>query len=424
MAQALQPVRGTHDLLPEDFAKHKAVADLARHIGARYGYAPVDTPIFEFTEVFHRTLGDTSDVVSKETYTFEDRGGESLTLRPEFTAAIVRSFISNGLQQHVPCRYFYHGPAFRYERPQKGRMRQFHQIGCELLGAPQWQADIEMIALARDILEALGIAQYTTLELNTLGDTASRAAYRDVLVAYFKQHEAKLSEDSKTRLAKNPLRILDSKAEEDKAIVKDAPRLADHLNETSREFFTNLCAGLDALGITYRINDTLVRGLDYYNHTVFEFTTDKLGAQGTVLAGGRYDALVATMGGPDTAGIGFAAGVERLAALRDELGITPPAAVTTEIAIVPLSDALSHEALKLAHDLRGVGYHVDMAYSGNAGKRFKRADKLGATLAIVLGDDEHARGEVTFKHLTDGTQCAVKHADILTELANRLKAAV
>ncbi len=424
MATTLQPVRGTHDLLPEDFAKHKAVADLARHIGARYGYAPVDTPIFEFTEVFHRTLGDTSDVVSKETYTFTDRGGESLTLRPEFTAAIVRSFISNGQQQHVPCRYFYHGPAFRYERPQKGRMRQFHQIGCELLGAPQWQADVEMIALARDILEALGIAQHTTLELNTLGDSESRAAYRDVLVAYFKQHEAKLSEDSKTRLAKNPLRILDSKAEEDKAIVKDAPRLGDHLNETSREFFTNLCAGLDALGISYRINDTLVRGLDYYNHTVFEFTTDKLGAQGTVLAGGRYDALVATMGGPDTAGIGFAAGVERLSALRDELGITPPAAVTTEIAIVPLSDALSHQALKLAHDLRGVGYHVDMAYSGNAGKRFKRADKLGAALAIVLGDDEHARGEVTFKHLGDGTQRAVKHADILTELANSLKAAV
>lgn len=416
MSKALQPVRGTHDLFPEEFAKHKAVADACMHIAARYGYAQMDTPIFEFSEVFHRTLGDSSDVVSKETYTFNDRGGESLTLRPEFTAGIVRSFISGGMQQHTPWRVAYHGPAFRYERPQKGRQRQFHQIGCELLGAPSWHADVEMIAMAHAILGALGLQQHVTLELNTLGDSESRLAYRDVLVDFLRAHAASLSQDSKTRLEKNPLRVLDSKAEEDKEIVKNAPRLFEYLNPASREFFDRVCEGLSALNIAFTQNDNLVRGLDYYNHSVFEFTTDMLGAQGTVLAGGRYDALVKTMGGPDVAGIGFAAGVERLVGLRDALTLQASNPAGCDICVIALDVSLDIRALVVADTLRTAGYSVDVPYSGNAGKRFKRADKLAARFAVVLGTDEEARSEVTLKDLSAGSQSTVPASELLTAL--------
>lgn len=416
MTKTLQPVRGTHDLLPAEFAKHTTVRSLVEAVAARYGYAPMDTPIFEFSDVFHRTLGDSSDVVSKETYSFTDRGGESLTLRPEFTAGIVRSFISEGLQQHTPLRVLYHGPAFRYERPQKGRQRQFHQIGCELLGIAGWQADVEMIALAHDALHALGLGAHVALELNTLGDAESRKNYREVLVEYLRAHAEKLSDDSRIRLEKNPLRVLDSKAEADRDIVKNAPCLSQHLNAASRDFFAQLEEGLRALNITFTRNETLVRGLDYYNHTVFEFTTQLLGAQGTVLAGGRYDTLVQTMGGPDTPGIGFAAGMERLVALRDALTLVAPAPVRTDIAVIALSDALEIPALKLAHDLRAAGFHVDMAYSGNAGKRFKRADKMGATYAVVLGDDEHARGMVMLKNLHSGAQEVIERMKLLQRI--------
>ncbi len=416
MSKALQPVRGTHDLLPAEYAKHAQVRSRVETIAQRYGYAQMDTPIFEFSDVFHRTLGDTSDVVSKETYNFNDRGGESLTLRPEFTAGIVRSFISEGLQQYTPLRVLYHGPAFRYERPQKGRQRQFHQIGCELLGIASWHADVEMIALAHDALGALGLGAHVTLEINTLGDSDSRAAYREVLVDYLRAHAHQLSEDSTRRLEKNPLRVLDSKAEEDREIVKNAPRLSEHLNAPSRDFFARVSDGLSALGIACARNESLVRGLDYYNHTVFEFTTQMLGAQGTVLAGGRYDALVKTMGGPDTPGIGFAAGMERLVGLRDALGTQAPEPVTLDVAVIAMSEALENDALKLAHELRAADFRVEMAYSGNVGKRLKRADKLGVRVAIVLGEEEATRGEVVVKHLADGTQQTISKAALLTEL--------
>ncbi len=314
---ALRPVRGTHDIVGDDALRHRKVVETGREIAARYGYGEIATPVFEFTEVFARTLGETSDIVTKEMYSFEDRGGERITLRPEFTAGVARALISGALGQSLPIRLFLSGPVFRYERPQKGRLRQFHQIDIEVLGAPEPEADVEVIAVGRRILEALGLGAKVTLELNTLGDPSSRRAYRERLVDYLAGFREQLSEDSRARLERNPLRILDSKDPGDRTILEDAPVLTDCLNEASQAFFAKVRAGLDALGIAYRVNPRLVRGLDYYTHTAFEFTTTELGAQGAVLAGGRYDGLVATMGGPDTPGIGWAAGIERLAMLLD-----------------------------------------------------------------------------------------------------------
>lgn len=409
MAPQLQPVRGTHDLLPDSYAQHQRVIETAQAAAACYGYHRMDTPIFEFSEVFHRAVGDTSDIVTKETYTFTDRGGESLTLRPEFTAAIVRSFISNGLQQNLPFKCFYAGPAFRYERPQKGRMRQFHQIGAELLGAAEPMADVEMIALGMHTLRVLGLSDSVVLEINSLGDAESRAAYREALVKYLSQYEAKLSEDSRVRLSKNPLRILDSKDAGDREIIAGAPVLHDSFNEVSAQHFAKVKAGLDTLGIAYKVSEKLVRGLDYYSHTVFEVTTDKLGAQGTVLAGGRYDGLVKLMGGQDVPGIGFAAGVERLVALIGDDNAVKQKPVAT---IIPMGEAAEAEAWKLAHMLRAEGMAIDIAYKGNAKKRFERADKSGAKYAVIIGEDELKIGQVTLKNLSTGEQQTLKR-DVL-----------
>jgi histidyl-tRNA synthetase len=401
MASQLQPVRGTHDLLPDSYSQHHRVIESASAVARLYGFARMDTPIFEFSEVFHRAVGDTSDIVTKETYTFTDRGGESITLRPEFTAAIVRSFISNGLQQNLPFKAFYAGPAFRYERPQKGRLRQFHQIGAELLGAAEPMADVELIALGMHTLRVLGLSDSVTLEINSLGDAESRANYREALVAYLRQHERDLSDDSKLRLDKNPLRILDSKNEGDRDILEDAPILHDYFTPNAAQHFAAVKAGLDALGIAYRVSDKLVRGLDYYSHTVFEITTDKLGAQGTVLAGGRYDGLVKLMGGQDVPGIGFAAGVERLVALMEDQPLVQHKPVAT---IIPMSEAAEAEGWKLAQSLRAEGIATDIAYKGNAKKRFERANKAGAAFAVILGEDELANGTVTCKNLATGVQ--------------------
>ncbi len=412
MASQLQPVRGTHDLLPDSYNQHHRVIESASAVARLYGFARMDTPIFEFSEVFHRAVGDTSDIVTKETYTFTDRGGESITLRPEFTAAIVRSFISNGLQQNLPFKAFYAGPAFRYERPQKGRLRQFHQIGAELLGAAEPMADVELIALGMQTLSVLGLKDSVTLEINSLGDAESRAAYRDALVAYLSQHEAKLSEDSKMRLAKNPLRILDSKDAGDREIIAGAPTLHAYFNEASTTHFAKVKAGLDALGIAYKVSEKLVRGLDYYSHTVFEITTDKLGAQGTVLAGGRYDGLVKLMGGQDVAGIGFAAGVERLVALMD----SNVAAAKPVATVIPMSEAAEAEGWKLAQLLRAEGIATDIAYKGNGKKRFERANKMGAAFAVIIGDDELSNGTVTLKNLTAGTQETIARDALVEKL--------
>ncbi len=409
---SLQPVRGTHDIYAEDGRRHRHVVETARGVAETYGYDEISTPIFEFSEVFKRTLGDVSDIVTKEMYSFTDRGGEAITLRPEGTAGVCRALVSNGLLQNLPLKFFYHGPMFRYERPQKGRQRQFHQIGIELLGVAQPQADVEVIALGARILDRLGIRGHITLELNTLGDTESRQAYRKALVDYLSQFRDRLSEDSRMRLDRNPLRILDSKDEGDRRIVANAPLFSDHLNDASRGFFAAVTADLDRLGIVYKLKPHLVRGLDYYCHTAFEFTTDALGAQGTVMAGGRYDGLMEMMGGPATPGVGWAAGIERLAMLAEA-----PTAQRRPIAVIPAGEIAHGPALQLAERLRGAGFTVDLGYSGNLGKRMKRANRIGAAAAVILGEDELARNGVTLRDLDSGEQEALPLAGLEERLA-------
>jgi histidyl-tRNA synthetase len=408
---ALRPVRGTHDLLGDDLARHRKVAATAREIAARYGFGEIATPVFEFTEVFQRTLGETSDVVTKEMYTFLDRGGDSVTLRPENTAGVARAVITGGLTQDLPVKLFYEGPMFRYERPQKGRLRQFHQIGIETIGAPEPLADVEAIALGAHILEALGVLDKVTLELNTLGDPASRSAYRGELVRFLEAHKDRLSEDSLARLERNPLRILDSKDEGDRAVVAMAPRLEDHLTPAAQGFFKGVREGLELLGVPYRVSPHLVRGLDYYVHTAFEFTTTALGAQGTVLGGGRYDGLLAAMGGPDIPGVGWAAGIERLAMLLAPL---PPG--PRPIAIVPIGEEAEKAAMVLAARLRRAGYRIELAFRGKPGQRLKRAARLGAGHALLLGEDEIGRGAVQLRDLDAGTQIEVAIETIVERL--------
>lgn len=410
----LQPVRGTHDILGDKAIRFRTIFEIFKGVAERYSHQEIDTPIFEFTETFKRTLGDTSDVVTKEMYTFEDRGGEQVTLRPEYTAGIARAFMSNGLQQSTPCKFYSFGPIFRYERPQKGRMRQFHQMDLEILGVEEPQADIEVLAVAADFLNELGIGKHITLELNSLGDPESRIGYRDALVNYFTGYKDKLSEDSLKRLEKNPMRILDSKDEGDRELIKDAPRIADFYNQSTKDFFKTVIGGIEALNIKYIINDRLVRGLDYYCHTAFEFTTDQLGAQGTVLAGGRYDGLMEMMGGPKTAGIGWAAGMERLAELiSEELLIKP----NRPVVVTPVGADAQIAAMKVAHSLRASGIVVDMAYKGNVGKRMKRANKQNASFAVLIGEEEMSRGVVMVKNLDQGSQEEVR----LNQLSEYIK---
>ncbi|MSO54832.1 MAG: histidine--tRNA ligase [Rhodospirillales bacterium] len=382
--------------------RHRKVEETAATLAARSGFAEIATPIFEFTEVFGRSLGDTSDIVSKEMYTFADKGGDSLTLRPEGTAGVVRAFISGRLHQQLPFKGFYRGPMFRHERPQKGRLRQFHQIGVELLGAAEPLADVEVIALGYDILTALGVADLVQLEINTLGDGESRDIYRQRLVDYLRGHSERLSEDSQLRLERNPLRILDSKDPTDRAVIEGAPAMSASLTDAAKQFFDRVCEGLTALGVAFQLNERLVRGLDYYCHTAFEFTTDALGSQGAVLAGGRYDGLVAALGGPATPGVGWAAGVERLAML-----IAEPDGAKRPLVIAPLDDGRDVEVLTLAQRLRRAGFTVEVGFSGNLGKRMKRANRLNARAAILIGGTEGSRGAAVVRDMETGEQVEV-----------------
>ena len=395
----LQPVRGTRDIYGEDALRFRQVVDTCTRVATSFGFGELSTPIFEFTEVFKRPLGDASDIVSKEMYCFEDRGGEELTLRPEFTAGISRAFISNGLQEQLPCRFMSHGPVFRYERPQKGRYRQFHQINAECLGPQDAGADVDLIVMGWTIMQELGVADDVVLNINSLGDSESRAAYRDALVEYFSGHKDKLSEDSVRRLTSNPLRILDSKDEGDKAIVKDAPSLSAYLNETSAAFFDSVKAGLTANGVPFVHNERLVRGLDYYTHTAFEFITDSLGAQGTVLAGGRYDGLIQQLGGPPTAAVGWAGGIERLAMMIKE-----PASTPRPVMMIPMGDDANDACYTLAATLRASGFAVISDRSGNLKKRLNRANKADASHAVILGDNEIEQNVVTVRNLDEGSQ--------------------
>jgi histidyl-tRNA synthetase len=419
MPSPLQPVRGTRDLIGEDVRRHRHVVETARRIAERYGFEEWITPIFEDTAVFARSLGETSDVVSKEMYSFTDRGGDSVTLRPENTAGVCRALVSNGLTQSLPRKVFYAGPMFRYERPQKGRYRQFHQIGIEILGAAEPLADAECIACGWDILAALGVAEGTVLEINTLGDAASRDSYRAALVAYFSAHRDALSEDSRMRLAKNPLRILDSKDARDRALAADAPRMADHLTPEARGFYEAVKRALARFGVPFRENPAIVRGLDYYSHTAFEFVTDRLGAQGTVMAGGRYNGLVEEMGGPPTPSVGWAAGIERLSMLLRE---APPA--PRPVAVIPIGEAAEEAALDVTQALRRAGVVAEIAYKGTMKRRLERANRLGAAVAVLIGEDELRAGRAAVRDMTTGAQdsCDSPHA-VIARVKQLLEAA-
>jgi histidyl-tRNA synthetase len=406
MAPPLQPVRGTRDLIGEDAARHFHVIDTARRITGLYGFSEWQTPIFEDTKVFSRTLGETSDVVTKEMYTFEDRGGDSVTLRPEGTAGVARALITNGLTQTLPQKVFYAGPMFRYERPQKGRYRQFHQIGVELLGPATPLADAEVISAGWRILQELGIAGQVVLHINTLGDTESRAAYRAELVAYFSRYTADLSPESRLRLEKNPLRILDSKDEGDQKLAAAAPQMQDCMTDEAKGFYDSLLNYLTAFGVPHQHNPHIVRGLDYYNHTAFEFVTTALGAQGTVLAGGRYDGLVEQMGGPAVPGVGWAAGIERLSML-----IAPPKPAALPVVVIPMTPEAEPTALATLSALRAANIAAETGYTGNAKKRLERANKSGAAFAVLVGSG------LTLKNLADGTQTDVTPAQLIAILS-------
>lgn len=410
-----RPIRGTQDMLGDTADRFHHVVETFDRVRRLYGFKRIEVPVFEATAVFARSLGETTDVVSKEMYTFEDRGGDSLTLRPEFTAGICRAYLTEGWQQYAPLKVATHGPLFRYERPQKGRFRQFHQLDAEVIGAAEPAADVELLCFADQLLKELGIADGVTLTLNTLGDAPSREAWRAGLVAHFEAHRSSLSEESLDRLERNPMRILDSKDPRDIPVAASAPDIDAYLNDEARGFFDAVTAGLDSAGVAWTRNARLVRGLDYYRHTAFEFVTDRLGAQGTVLGGGRYDGLIETLGGPHTPAVGWAAGIERLGMLLD--GADSP---QIDVAIVPLGEAAERKATNLVAELRSRGVACEMAYRGNMKRRMQKADASGAVLALILGDDELSRDAVVLKSLKSGEQQDVALTDIYDVIANSL----
>lgn len=377
-----RPVRGTQDMLGEQAERFAHVVATFDRVRRLYGFQRIEVPVFESTAVFARSLGESTDVVSKEMYTFDDRGGDSLTLRPEFTAGICRAYITEGWQQYAPLKVATHGPLFRYERPQKGRFRQFHQLDAEIIGAGEPGADVELLVFADQVLKELGISEGVTLTLNTLGDAESREAWRAALVAHFEAHRDVLSEESLDRLARNPMRILDSKDPRDRPVADSAPDIDAYLTDAARAFFDSVTSGLDAAGVAWERNARLVRGLDYYRHTAFEFVTDRLGAQGTVLGGGRYDGLIESLGGPATPAVGWAAGIERLAMLIDAPGDETPEAV-----IVIEADDAENTAIWLAVELRRRGIWIELISSGARKKRFEKGKKLNPKYAVIINDD-------------------------------------
>ena len=374
-----QAIRGTQDIFGPEAESFGHVVETFDRVRRLYRFRRAEMPVFEKTQVFSRSLGETTDVVSKEMYSFDDRGGESLTLRPEFTAGIARAYLTNGWQQYAPVRLATNGPLFRYERPQKGRYRQFHQLDAEVIGSADPQADVELLCLADHLLCELGIADGVTLHLNTLGDAPSREAWRTALIGYFRDHRADLSEDSQDRLERNPLRILDSKDPRDKPFTADAPRIDDYLSSEAQDFFGRVTSGLDAAGVAWTRAPALVRGLDYYRHTAFEFVTDRLGAQGTVLGGGRYDGLIEALGGPHTPAVGWAAGIERLAMLVGAKDEAP-----ADVVIAVEDDAALDAGLRALAALRRAGLSGEIVSSGSPRKRYDKATKIPARVIAGL----------------------------------------
>ncbi|MBA2918906.1 histidine--tRNA ligase [Sphingomonas sp. MAH-20] len=393
-----RPIRGTQDMLGEQALRFQHVVDTFDRVRKLYAFQRVEVPVFEATAVFARSLGETTDVVSKEMYTFEDRGGDSLTLRPEFTAGIARAYLTEGWQQYAPLKVATHGPLFRYERPQKGRFRQFHQLDAEVIGAAEPAADVELLVMADQLLKELGVSDGVTLQLNTLGDAETRTAWRDALVRHFAAHRGEMSQESLDRLERNPMRILDSKDPRDRPIADAAPSIDDVLTSEAGAFFEAVTKGLDAAGVAWTRNPSLVRGLDYYRHTAFEFVTDRLGAQGTVLGGGRYDGLIENLGGPHTPAVGWAAGIERLAML-----VEAPASQVLDVVIAVEDDEALTDATARLSDLRRAGLSADMIASGSPRKRFDKAAKVPARiiLSFVVRDGKVRVGSRGDKELVE-----------------------
>jgi histidyl-tRNA synthetase len=411
-----RPIRGTQSMLGEEADRFHHVVETFDRVRRLYGFKRIEMPVFEATAVFARSLGESTDVVSKEMYTFDDRGGDSLTLRPEFTAGIARAYITEGWQQHAPLKVATHGPLFRYERPQKGRFRQFHQLDAEVIGAAEPAADVELLCFADQLLRELGIADGVTLKLNTLGDAASRDAWRAALVAHFEAHRGALSEDSLTRLAVNPMRILDSKDPRDRPVADSAPDIDAYLSDEARGFFDAVTSGLDAAGVAWTRDARLVRGLDYYRHTAFEFVTDRLGAQGTVIGGGRYDGLIEALGGPVTPAVGWAAGIERLGMM---VGV--PVKLSPDIVIIPLGETFTLLASKLAQAFRAEGRSVEMGYKGNLKKRLSKANDIDAKLVIFVGTDEVEKRAVSILEMRSGAKSIVPFCELEPSVDRILK---
>ncbi|KFZ38137.1 histidinol dehydrogenase [Shewanella mangrovi] len=425
MAKQIQAIRGMNDILPTQSPVWQKVEAVLRASVASFGYSEIRTPIVESTDLFKRSIGEVTDIVEKEMYTFADRNGDSLTLRPEGTASTVRAGNEHGLLYNQEQRLWYIGPMFRHERPQKGRYRQFHQFGVEVYGIASAEIDAEVLMLSASLWEKLGLTDHVTLELNTLGDNHERAAYRDALVAFLEQHKDKLDEDSQRRMYSNPLRVLDSKDPQVQALLGDAPVLADYLEDDSKAHFARLCELLEAVGIQYKVNPRLVRGLDYYNRTVFEWVTDSLGAQGTVLAGGRYDGLVGQLGGKDTPAVGFAMGLERIVLLLETLELNADVASTVDAYVTAMGEQCVPAAMKIAQELRQalptlrVMTHCG---GGNFKKQMKRADKSGAAYALIIGENELAANQVVVKPLRDDSeQQSVDRAALAAYLAEHIK---
>ncbi|EJL6589671.1 histidine--tRNA ligase [Vibrio cholerae] len=420
MAKTIQAIRGMNDCLPTQSPLWQKVEGVVKNVISAYGYSEVRMPIVEMTHLFSRAIGEVTDVVEKEMYTFEDRNGDSLTLRPEGTAGCVRSGIENGLLYNQEQRLWYMGPMFRHERPQKGRYRQFHQCGVEVFGLDGPDVDAELIMMTARLWRELGIAQHVRLELNSIGSLDARANYRTALIDYLEQYQNVLDEDCKRRMYTNPLRVLDSKNPDVQAILGDAPQLSDYLDAESKQHFAGLCELLDAAGIEYTVNQRLVRGLDYYNRTVFEWITESLGSQGTVCGGGRYDGLVEQLGGKPTPAVGFAMGLERLVLMMETLGNTDVRR-SVDVYMVTAGEGTMMAGMKLAEQLREQvpGLRVMTHFGGgNFKKQFKRADKVGAAMALVLGEDEVAAQTVVVKDLAGGEQNTVAQAEVAKLLAH------
>ncbi|WJV52797.1 histidine--tRNA ligase [Pectobacteriaceae bacterium CE90] len=424
MAKNIQAIRGMNDYLPAETALWQRIEDSLKQVLGSYGYGEIRTPIVEQTSLFKRAIGEVTDVVEKEMYTFEDRNGDSLTLRPENTAGCVRAGIEHGILYNQEQRLWYVGPMFRHERPQKGRYRQFHQLGCEVFGLKGPDIDVELMLMTARWWRVLGIAEHVTLELNSIGSLDARARYREALIAFLEQHKDQLDEDCLRRMYTNPLRVLDSKNPQVQALLDDAPILTAYLDDESRTHFNELCELLTQSGIPYKINPRLVRGLDYYNRTVFEWVTNSLGSQGTVCAGGRYDGMVEQLGGPaNTPAVGFAMGLERLILLVQAINPEFAALPSVDVYLISSGVGTQSAAMQLAERLRDDMPQLKVMTNyggGNFKKQFTRADKSGARVALVLGENEVAAGEVVVKNLTSGEQETLMQADVAARLATLL----